>query len=99
MLVVVYLVDAKKNVIIPQNWVMGLNQENLNNFGKATYQIRRIFWSENGIDGESIPDDSIEPNFHLPLANVFPPLTGDACYLARVKRYCCEYSIYNTQRF
>lgn len=91
MLVVVYLVDAKMHVIIPQNWIMGLTQENLNNFGKASYQTRRVFWSKNETNHETIPGDSIVPNFHLPLCNIFPPLTSEACYIARVKRYCCEY--------
>lgn len=97
MLVVVYLIDARKNVIIPQNWIMGSNQENINNFGKASYQTRRIFWSKIGIDCESIPDVSIVPNFRLPLAKVFPPPTDAVCYFARIRRFCCEYSHKNRQ--
>lgn len=93
MLVVVYLVDPKKCIIIPQNWIMALNQETLNNVGKASYQSRRIFWSKHGVNQDDIPDESITPNFHLPLSNTFPPTQNidQTCYIARVKRYCGEY--------
>lgn len=91
MFAIVYLLEAKKNLIIPQNWIMGLTQENLNNFGKASYQTRRVFWSQIGISCELIPDVSIIPNFHLPLAKVFPPPIDEVCYIARVRRYCCKY--------
>lgn len=90
MLVVVYLVDAKKHVIIPQRWIMGLTQENLNNYGKSSYRFRRVFWSKNRIDRDWVPDDSIVPNFQKPLSKVFPPHNNDACYIAHVKLYCCE---------
>lgn len=90
MLVVVYLITAKKNIIIPQNWIMGLNQETLNNIGKASYQNRRIFWSEHGFNDVGLPNASIEPNFRLPLSNTFPPNIAETCYIARVKRYCGE---------
>lgn len=92
MLVVVYLMDAKKNIIIPQNWIMALDQETLNNVGKASYQNRRIFWSSHGLRHDEIPDDSIAPNFCLPLSQTFPPSerVTETCYIARVKRYCGE---------
>lgn len=93
MLVVVYLNDAKINIIIPQNWIMALSQETLNNVGKASYQRRRIFWSNHGLTHDGIPDDSIAPNFGLPLSKMFPPEEGitETCYIAQVKRYCGMY--------
>lgn len=88
MLVVVYLVSVKKNIIIPQEWIMALTQETLNNIGKASYQNRRIFWSNIGVDSGGIPDTSITPNFNRNISLAFPPLSDEACYIARVKYYC-----------
>lgn len=88
MLVVVYLVLPKKNIIIPQEWIMSLSQETLNNIGKASYQNRRIFWSNVGVDPDGIPDSSITPNFQQPISMAFPPSNNEACYIARVKCYC-----------
>lgn len=89
MLVVVYLIDAKINIIIPQHWVMALDQETLNNIGKASYQNRRIFWTNQGLTRDEIPDETIEPNFRLSLSRKFPPESvNETCYIARVKRYC-----------
>lgn len=96
MLVVVYLNVAKKKIIIPQNWILALNQETLNNVGKASYQKRRIFWSSHGLSCDEIPDDSIAPNFGLPLSKVFPPPENviETCYIAQVKRYCGKYILH-----
>lgn len=72
---------------------MSLNQETLNNVGKASYQNRRVFWTSRGLSYDEIPDDTIAPNFHLPLSKTFPPPEGiaETCYIARVKRYCGQY--------
>lgn len=91
MFAVVYLLSAKKNVIIPQHWIFGFNQEKVNNIGKTSYQNQRIFWSNHGLSHNEIPDESIEANFHLPLSDHFPPQSVQTCYIGRVKRYCCGY--------
>lgn len=90
MLVVVYLINQKKNLIIPQQWIFGLSQEKLNNLGKVSYRNQRIYWTNRGQNSDGIPDETIMPNFHLPLSNIFPPQADETCYIARVKRYCCE---------
>lgn len=89
-----FLVEPKKNVVILQDWIMGLNQENLNNFGKSSYHRRRVFYSQNGISDELIQNNSIVPNFRLPLANIFPPPAGQACYNAHIRRFCGKYNAY-----
>lgn len=92
MLVIVYLVEAKKQIVIPQEWVMDLDQEILNNSGKNSNQNRRIFWSSVGMDGQ-FPDATIAPNFNLQKSTVFPPENAnETCYLARIKRFCCKYN-------
>lgn len=92
MWVLLYLVEAKKQIFVPQEWIMALDQEVLNNNGKNCNQNRRVFWSRAGINQE-IPDESIEPNFTLPVSTVFPPPMNiiETCYIARIKRFCCKY--------
>lgn len=88
MLVVVYLIAAKKYIIIPQEWIMSLTQESLNNIGKASYQNRRIFWSNVRVNSDGIPDSSIVADFRRNVSVTFPPNTDAACYIARVKCFC-----------
>lgn len=89
MLVIVYLVHAKEQVIIPQEWIMNLDQERLNNSGKNSTQDRRIYWSNSITTNDNLNDASvIVPNFHLPESKVFPPNTDEACYIARINRFC-----------
>lgn len=88
MLVVCYLISAKKCIIIPQEWIMGLRQETLNNIGKASFQSRRIFWSNLGVDSEGIPDTTITPQFCRKICSIFPPTENEVCYIARVKCFC-----------
>lgn len=90
MLVVCYLIAAKKCIIIPQEWIMGLSQETLNNIGKASYQNRRIFWSNVGVDSDEIPDTTITPNFGRNICSIFPSTENEVCYMARVKCYCAN---------
>lgn len=94
MFVLVYLVDAKQHIIIPQEWILALDQEILNNNGKNSNQNRRVFWSIEAINRQ-ITDEIIPPNFHLPVSTVFPPTqnTSETCYIARIKRFCGIYKM------
>lgn len=81
MFVIVYLKDAKKQIIIPQEWIMDLDQEALNNQGKNSNQNRRIFYSRIG--------NQVAPNFNLVLSKEFPPFEiNETCYIGRIKRFC-----------
>lgn len=93
MLVLVYLLEAKKQIIIPQEWIMDLDQEILNNRGKNSNQNRRVFWTSVGINRD-IPNATLPPNFNLPNSTVFPPSNNatETCYIARIKRFCCKYN-------
>lgn len=92
MLVVLYLVDAKKHIIVPQEWVMALDQEVLNNNGKNCNQNRLVYWSSVGINKDDMTpiDVAIVPNFSSPISTCFPPPsdTIGTCYIARIKRFC-----------
>lgn len=89
-----YLVYAKRQIIIPQEWIFQLDQEILNNRGKNSNQNYRIYWSSVGILN-GIPDSNILPKFDLPESKVFPQSEemNEACYIARIKRFCCKYKL------
>lgn len=90
MLVLVYLVDAKKHIIIPQEWIMKFSQEALNNVGKNSNQNRRVFWSSVGMNNDEIADATIAPNFNLAVSTIYPPPdnTTETCYIGRIERFC-----------
>lgn len=43
--VVVHLVDAKRVVVVPENWIQDLNNAKLKNIGKNSNQNFLLFWA------------------------------------------------------
>lgn len=87
-LLVVYLIDAKKRVIIPQKCVFGYDDAKVKNYGANNNQTHRVFWSADNLTDLS----QVEPNFNLPLSVEYPPVNiGETCYKARVLRHFSEY--------
>lgn len=94
MFVKIYIKATKQTVVIPEEWVYGIDEEVLKNRGVNSNQDVRIFWSENGvINGQ--PDGAFKPNFSLPLCSEFPPTNGEGCYLARQLHYYGKYEYQN----
>lgn len=93
MFVVVYLCDAKKHTIIPEEFVYILNQKSLKNCGVNSNQNRRIYFSSEWFreyEQKLSPKREYEPKFDLDITNVYP-LPNDlieTCFVARL--YCFE---------
>lgn len=93
MYVSVYLVDAHVHTVVPQEFVYGLNQVNLNNHGVNTNQNRLIYFSSEYFKvlvnaNEPVDIDHI-PKFDLPVTKVFP-LPNDlqeTCFIGRLKKF------------
>lgn len=87
MYVVVFLVDAKKHIVVPQQFIFGLSQQNLNNYGKSKRKFL-IFWSkqvcENGLDNNTVP------NFALDISLHYPPAQNETCYIGQIKYFFGE---------
>lgn len=92
-LVVVYLKVPKVHVVIPDNWIYRLNESKLRNYGVNTNQDHRLFWSNDAVNDDEMPDYAYTPNFDAPLSNVFPPLE-DSCYIGRVKKFYGNFQSY-----
>lgn len=75
MFAVVYLNDIKKYIIVVEEWLFDVDEESLKNNGNISGRNVHVFWSSIGVDENGIPDKKYEPKFHLPIANVFPPLS------------------------
>lgn len=96
MYVTVYLSEAKKHTVIPQDYIYELVEVNLFNKGINTNQNRRIYFSQDVFDsfqnGENPNLLDFPPNFGRPTAKVYP-LPSDlrsACYIARLIKFWCE---------
>lgn len=72
--IVVSLIDSKKHLVIPSNWIFGLNDVKVFNGCVLKYQTRLIFFSQ---------DIRKIANFELPVQRVFMQ-DGDACYKAKI---------------
>lgn len=80
---VAYIPSAKKHVVLHENWIFGVVESKLRNYGVNTNQNHLIFWSN--CDNVT-PDSSHIPNFTLTVQEEFLPST-DACYIGRIKRF------------
>lgn len=88
LVVVTLLTNPKVRVIIPQEWIMGHNQENVNNYGKNGNQDRCIFFTTIGASADGLPDQTILPKFNLALSHVYPSESEETCYKGRIIKYC-----------
>lgn len=95
MFAVVFLCDAKKHIIIPQEFIFGVSQQSLNNVGKNRNRKYLVFWSKQAVcAGSEIPDSKYKPNFSLNVSKTFPPVGRDqACFIAQTKYYFGKYPI------
>lgn len=92
MFVVVYLIDSKVHIIIPEKWICDLNEENLKNNGANTSRKHRVFWSNLAVDENGVPNTSYEPNFRLDVTAAYPPLNEifETCYYGQIKHFFGE---------
>lgn len=84
MFVVVLLVDAKEHIIIPEEFIFGLDEQSLKNVGKNPHFRYKVFWTP--LNDEGIPVAGYVPNFNLDKSTTFPPV-GKACYVGRIKKF------------
>lgn len=75
---VVYLIDAKKHIVVPENHIFDLNQAKLKNIGVNRNQNFKIFWSS---------QTNSMPNFNSNRSYIFPPATDEACYIGRIYKF------------
>lgn len=94
MFVVVFLVDPKVHVIVPEEFIFNLDEQSLKNVGKNGNFKYKVFYAENCIDENGIQNYECVPNFNLADCIEFPPV-GEACYIGKLKRFFSEYFKYN----
>lgn len=92
--VLVYLVHARKNTIVPEKFVYSLNDVKLKNNGVNQNQDHRIYFSQALFDlmknGEAPID--MQPNFSLPITKNYPLENGinETCFIGRTKKFYGE---------
>lgn len=96
---VVYILQAKKNVVVPYSWIKGIDSviENfINNGVKPTYRFQ-VFWtdSRDAFDredlaedlGEDVPSTNYAPNINASTTSTFP---HEGWYTCFIKKFKCE---------
>lgn len=88
MFVVVFLLEAKKRIVVPQQFISGLSQQSLNNYGRQRCKTFKVFWSKKAISGDDEePISDYIPNFNLNEVSTFPPEEDEACYKGQIKYF------------
>lgn len=92
MFVVVYLRDAQCSTVIPEEFILDLNQKTLKNNGINRNQNRRIFFSKEWFENQEKKinlDQQFEPNFDLPISNEYPLAdnVAEACFIGRLIKF------------
>lgn len=98
MFVVVFLCDARKNIVVPQSFIFGLSQQLLNNYGRSRSRKFLIFWSKNAIIGDNDePMLNFTPNFALNVSATFPPERDECCYIGQIRYFFgkCDFAYIN----
>lgn len=89
--VVVLLTKPRAHTIVPENYIYGLKEleDNLKTWGANKKHDHLIFWSQNLLNDDTVPDETIQPNFSSASYDVFPPppQVKAACYIGRIKRF------------
>lgn len=94
--VAVYLLQARELVVVPDTWILDLNQAKLKNYGVNSNQDFLVFWSAQ--NGRAILDAEID--FEAFCAKEYHATVDSVCYKCRIKKFfgkyfrvfCCIYS-------
>lgn len=85
--VVVYILQARELVVVPDNWILDLNQAKLKNYGVNANQDFLVFWS--GYNGRPILDAEID--FNAFRAIEYHATVDKVCYICRIKKFFGKY--------
>lgn len=84
MFVVVFLLDEKKHIIVPEEFICELDEQSLKNVGKNAHFRYKIYWTP--LNDEGIPIAGYVPNFNLVKSTTFS-VDGEACYVGKIKKF------------
>lgn len=87
MFFIAYFPRIKKNVIVPLNWVKGIDdhKEKFWNYGVNSTQTFLCFYTNdpNAFDG-NVPQNNFPPKFGSRMRS---DLNGDGCFIANLKKF------------
>lgn len=86
MFVVVFLLEPKQHIVVPENHIYDLDEESLKNIGRNGNFQYKIFYSKRAIDDSGVPDCAYTPDFNLPKSTTFPPAQS-GCYVGKLKKF------------
>lgn len=94
MLIIVFLQEAKKYTVVPEEFVYGLDEKSLKNNGVNSNQTRLIYFSKDIYEKlKQNVQQKLEPKFYLPITNLYP-LPADlteTCFKGRLYGFECKF--------
>lgn len=90
--VVIFLRDANCATVVPEEFILDLDQKALKNNGVNRNQDRRLYFSKEWLENQKNEinlDKKFQPNFELPIMKVYPlpDNIDEACYIARMIKF------------
>lgn len=92
-LVVVFLTDVKEFIIVPENYILGLDINAVKNMGKNSCRDHLIYWSDQCVEGDFYP----EPKKSAVVSKTFPANDG-AWFHGRTVHYTGKFDILKIMR-
>lgn len=98
MLVVVYLQEAKKYIVVPEEFIYRLDERSLKNYGINSNQKRLIYFSNEVFKNleNKIEMNSLTPNFNAPVTKIFPLPDNlkESCFHGRLYAFESKYFLF-----
>lgn len=94
MLIIVFLQEARKYTVVPEEFIYGLDEKSLKNNGVNSNQTRLIYFSKDVFEKlEQNVQQTFTPKFDLPVTNIYPlPIElNETCFKGRLYGFECKY--------
>lgn len=95
MYAVVYLIESKTQIVEPKNFIRGLCQQKLDNYGKNRNISFVVYYSKQICENGLVGNESVLPNFELQISTQFPPQHDETCFKAQIKYFFGMHPIRN----
>lgn len=87
MYAVIYLTDFNTHIVVPKNFIYGLSQQNLDNYGKNRNVQHLVFYSKEVCENGLNSSNNISPKFNLDKSTQYPPDCDETCYKGQIKYF------------
>lgn len=90
MYAVVYLTECKTHIVVLKQFIRGLSQQCLDNYGKNRNVSYLVFYSKEVCENGLNQNDTVSPKFDLATSSQYPPDDDETCYIGHIKYFFGE---------